>query len=246
VIGGGPSAPAELASIKVKMQPVVISANEHAFKAGVTADYIFCKDHICVTPGYRRRGFQRQYMEPKLREYGVPIITAQYWGDYRAPGWPINNANSGMMALAVATLMGCRPIIGVGFDCFQGPTYFHDPDNDNVSNRRPMSYWNGRFKNLKESLDRTPAIRGFQPSVVAHHFGRFRHDEEFTGEPTVPAILRRYVKMPTMWFRARRDIQDTRDKTATIPTDYIFPSDVNEGGRLHKLGLVERVTMFDA
>ena len=246
VIGGGPSAPGELARIQVKMEPLVISANEHAFKAGVAADYIWCKDHICVTPGYMKRGFERQYMEPKLRQYGVPILSAQYWADFRAVGWPLNNANSGMMALAAAALMGCRPIIGVGFDCFQGQTYFHDAGNKNVSLGRPMSYWNIRFKKLRMALGPLVPVRGFDSSVIAFHFGRYRHDEEFEREPVLPEVLRRYVNLQTIWLRARREFQDSRDKTAMIPAGYEFASDITEAKRLCHVGLCERIQPFDA
>jgi hypothetical protein len=238
IIGGGPSATIELPVLQTLADPVIISANGHAFKLGVPAHYIWCKDHTRCIPPKLRRNRPQEYMETELRVHGVPIIGPNYWADYRAVNWPISNANSGMQALAAAALMGCRPIIGVGFDCFQGDTYFHDPKNDNVSSGRPMSYWSGRYRHLHRCLQGA-TIRGIS-GVLAQTFGRYRPLEEYTGDINLPTLLQRYVDQPTNLVRIRREVQDSYAKSATIPADYIMACTKEEADRFCKLALGER------
>jgi hypothetical protein len=112
VVGGGPSAPDEARALGSRIDNmVVISANTHAWHLGLRPDYTFCKDHVHTelkTP-----------MEVLVRAGNAPVVTGQYWGDYRCARWPIQG-NSGQHAIALAALMGGAPIVPIGIDCFQG------------------------------------------------------------------------------------------------------------------------------
>lgn len=243
IVGGGPSAPSDLKKIPHAGQAVIISANAHAFKLGLKVDYIWCKDHVRVFPGWRMKGRPREYMEMELRKYGRPIVGPNYWCDYRAIGWPLTGFNSGQQALAFACLLGCAPIIPIGMDCFDGATYFHDKDAANISKGRRPGYWVSRMQRLALELPRTP-IRGVS-GLAASVFGEYRPDRHPLPGPVPPRLLR-YVNMTTIWVRARREFQDSREKFAIIPKDYVLPSNKDESDRLIKTGIAERVELFDS
>jgi hypothetical protein len=244
IVGGGPSAPSDLKKIPHGGKALIISANGHAFKLGLKPEYIWCKDHLRIFPGYMERGRRREYMERELRRFGVPIVGPNYWCDYRAPDWPIAQFNSGQQALAFATLLGCAPIIPVGMDCFMGPTYFHDAEAPNVSKGRRPGYWDSRIRKLRAALGDRSAIRGVS-GLVRDIFGPYRPDKHPPPGPLSP-LLQRYVKMETVWVRARREFQDSKDKFAIIPANYVMPCNRAEADRLCKVGLAERVHLFDA
>ncbi len=244
VIGGGPSAPSDLKKIPGIEQAVVISANQHAFKLGVRPDYIWCKDHRRIFPGWQAKHREKEYMEPELRKYGVPIIGPSYWCDYRAIDWQLTQFNSGQQALAALVLMGCAPIVAVGMDCFVGgTTYFHDAKAPNISLGRPPGYWNSRIQKLKSYLPKAP-IRGVS-GLVMTHFGQYKPDRPLVPGPLPPPLLR-YVNMVTCWIEMRREMQDARDKFAIIPKGYILASHKAEADRLVKLGVADRVQLFHA
>jgi len=245
IVGGGPSAPSDLKKIPGIAQALIISANDHAFKLGLKPEYIWCKDHRRITRGYMLAGRRPEYMEPDMRKYGVPIAGPSYWCDYRAAEWAMPQFNSGQQALAFAVLLGCAPIVPIGMDCFQEgkPTYFHGTDSGNVSLGRREGYWNSRIQKLRWQLPEAP-IRGIS-GLVAHHFGRYDPATPLVPGP-LPTPLKRYVKMPTVWVEMRREVQDSKDKFAIIPKDYILPSHKAEADRLIKLGAATRVELFDA
>lgn len=240
---GGPSAPSDLKKIPGAGQALIISANSHAFKLKLRADFIWCKDHVRVFPGWMAKGRPREYMEPELRKYGVPIVGPNYWCDYRAIDWRLPGFNSGQQALAFATLLGCAPIIPIGMDCFEGATYFHDKDAPNISKGRKHGYWVSRMQRLAMSLPRAP-IRGVS-GLAAAVFGLYDPGKHPAPAPVAP-LLQQYVKMTTVWVRARREFQDSKDKFAIIPKNYVIPSSPAEATKLIKTGIAERVELFDA
>lgn len=244
IIGGGPSAPEQLARIPNWQESVIISANAHALKLEIQPHYVWCKDHIRCKPRKEALRTPREYMEPDVRRLGAPVMGPNYWADYRAIDWPLNNANSGMQALGAAALMGCRPIVPVGMDCFQGSTYFHSPHEDNVSLRRPSSYWNRRLGLIRTAL-RGAVLRGMG-GIPALVFGQYRPEETYSGEVVLPEVLRRYNNRQTVVIRTRREFQDPRDKSAVIPAGYVMASDGPEAERLGRLGLAERFPLFAA
>lgn len=243
IIGGGPSVKSDLKQIPGIAQALIISANEHAFHTKLRADYIWCKDHRRIFPGWQAKHAPKEFMEPRLRKYGVPIVGPNYWCDYRAIEWPLPQFNSGQQAIAFAALLGCAPIVAVGMDCFEGATYFHDPDAPNISKGRPRGYWVSRLERLRQALPSAP-IRGCS-GILRATFGAYNPAKHPVPGP-VPAILHRYVKMPTLWVRTRREFQDAKDKFAIIPKGYVIPTNAAEGGRLIKTGLAERVELFHA
>lgn len=191
---------------------LVISANGHAWAAGIRPDYIFCKDHRHTETG--------ELMELLVRFDGVPVVTQHHWADYRAAGWPVQG-NSGMMALALAALMGCAPIIPVGFDCFLGPTYFHAPAQRNVSLGRPPGYWKSRIERLKGRLEGA-AIRPISGPLL-QAFKRY-HPGETIAPPEAPRVFDPYRGVETTYVRAVKRFVMQHDARVEVPVGYVFPA----------------------
>jgi hypothetical protein len=128
VVGGGMRALSDFEAVKHLEFAATLSANDHAFKIeGVKPDFIVCKDHYHTET--------KERMEKRLRIHGVPIISRHYWADHRLADWQLDG-NSGIMALAVAGILGATEIYPIGFDFFTEGTHFHEPDAPNVSRRK--------------------------------------------------------------------------------------------------------------
>lgn len=231
VVGGGPSAPEQLEKIGGLSSPIVISANGHANKLGLVTDYVVCKDHTHTET--------KALMEPQLRTLNAPIASRHHWADYRLGNWPVQG-NSGMMALGLAALLGCRPIIPIGFDCYQGATYFHDPEAKNVSQGLRESHWRSRYQRLSARL-LGACIRpldGFLTSV----FPIFDPQEPL-GRFCMPPALRVYENAITYRVKALRDFHAKYDPRVVIPKGYEFPMDSFEfayyGTRLRCVGILD-------
>lgn len=106
VIGGGPSAPAQIE--KCPTDAIVVSANDHGFKLRA-CDFIASLDRI----------------EQRVRAHDVPLVSRHLFADYRVLQPP--QPNSGILGAWLLRLLGCSPIYLVGMDCYDGQTYFHDP-----------------------------------------------------------------------------------------------------------------------
>lgn len=144
VVGGGMRAPSDFEEVKHLQFSAILAANDHAFKIpGIKPDFIVCKDH-CHTQ-------TKEKMERLLRKYGVPIITRHFWADHRLPDWSIQG-NSGLMAIAVAGILGATTIYPIGFDFFQEGTHFHEPDARNVSRRKHPSDMSHKAKRIRDWL----------------------------------------------------------------------------------------------
>lgn len=117
-------APSDLKLLGQRDYAAVISANGHAFRIpGLQIDFIVCKDDRHTETG--------EFMRDRLTPLDTPIIGRHWWADYRLPEWPVS-INSGLMAIAVAAMLGGGPIYPVGFDFFQEGTYFYDPKAPNI------------------------------------------------------------------------------------------------------------------
>ncbi len=236
VIGGGPSALDDLAKIPGWQDMLQISANGHGFKVpGASPSYIFTKDDAECPPRPRKPGAGPfPPMEPQMRVHGVPIISIQYWADYRCAAWPFQG-NSGQHALAVGALMGSAPTIGVGFDCFQGRTYFHS-DGPNVSGGKKPGYWQYRYSRFRDRFRGGVSIRGVSGQLV-DTFGRYDPAERIVG--AVPPVLKLYADLPTVHVRARKEYRDP-GKTTAIPKGYVYPVSAAEAQVLCGRGFAER------
>lgn len=216
VVGGGPSAPAQAEKIVKRFSDmIVISANGHAWKLGLRPDYTFCKDHIHTE--------LKVPMEGMLRGLDSPIVTMHYWADYRAAKWPIQG-NSGQHAIALAALMGGKPIIPIGIDCFQGDTYFHTPKSSNISLGRPEGYWKSRMERLAGRLEGA-VVRTVGPMLGP--FPRFRPDEELP-RPKVPHVFAAYEDCPTHYIRAVHRFVMPQDPRSEVPVGRILPVTAGE------------------
>jgi hypothetical protein len=243
IVGGGPSAPSDLKKIPNLQNALIISANHHAFKLDLKPEYIWCKDHLRIYPGYLDRGRKREYMERELRRYKVPIVGPNFWCDYRAYEWTLTQFNSGQQAIAFAVLLGCAPIVPIGMDCFTGDTYFHDKNAPNISKGRRPGYWVSRLQKLRAALPDS-AVRGTS-GLMLDTFGAYRPDRHPPPGP-LPPLLQKYTNMETLWVRTRREFQDSRDRFAIIPAGYTMPSPKVEADKLCKTGIAERVQLFHA
>lgn len=214
VVGGGPSAPVQFErASKALPDALVLSANGHAAKLGVAPAYVVCKDHLHTET--------RQPMEPALRALGAPVVARHYWADLRVTSWPIQG-NSGMMALGFAVMLGCRPVVPVGFDCYQGGTYFHDAASRNVSGGLSPAIWHMRYVRLARRLEGAP-VRVFE-GPLRGPFPLFDPTERF-GRPHMPVALQQYANCEPVWVRALASFSLPCDRTVTIPAGYVFPAD---------------------
>ena len=215
MVGGGPSAPAQLMGLpaSLRAQAVYVGANAHAFRLGIKPEFIVCKDH--------QHTETKQLMEEALRPFGVPLVSRQHWADYRLTQWPLQG-NSGMMALGLAVMMGCRPVIPVGFDCYQGATYFHAPDAKNVSLGLSDSQWMSRYRRLSGRMEMAPirAVGG----PLARVFPRFDPAEGYC-RPHMPIGFTRYESMSETLVRVLIDTPARHEPNVTIPAGAIFPVD---------------------
>lgn len=183
VFGGGPSAPGDWAAVE-HLRPLVVGANGHAARLGVRPHYIVCKDD--------RHTNTKERMEDVLRPIGAPIIGPHWWADYRMAKWPMQG-NSGQVAIGVAAFMGGVPIIPIGFDCYQGPTYFHSDMPDNPSHGRKLALWSSTISRLALRLPGA-CIRPLR-GPLTQAFRRYDPAERFL-EPAIPErfdILRSQV-----------------------------------------------------
>lgn len=184
VIGGGPSAPEAFERIKNDRPWLLIAANAHAFRLGVRPDYVFCKDDESTET--------KEPMEPVVRRPGIPVIGRHFWTDYRVAEWPITG-NSGQMSIAVAALMGCAPIVPIGFDGYQpGGTYWYDLKVKNVSAGRLPGHWMSRYKTLAAKLE--GAVIRSMGDMTSGAWPRYEPGE-ITPHPGLPQILRKYREM---------------------------------------------------
>jgi hypothetical protein len=127
VVGGGIHALDDLKALEDLHFTCVLSANGHAFKIpGLQPNFIVCKDH--------KHTETKEPMHRLLAPHGVPIITRNWWGDFRLTEWDLMG-NSGLMSIAVAAILGAHDIYPIGFDNFREGTYFHNPGAPNLSRR---------------------------------------------------------------------------------------------------------------
>jgi hypothetical protein len=188
VVGGGIHVPEEMAYLREHnaVPSFVISANGHAFKAGLQADYIVCKDEAHTET--------KERMEDLLRPHGVPIISPQPWGDYVMRDWPYQG-NSGLHAILV--------VIPIGFDFYQDGTYWYDPEAPNVSRGRA-----GRSEQSRvESLARLSAGASIRPLTgpLLRAFPRFTPWGVLPARKT-PEVVNHYV----LYGRETRRERDRR------------------------------------
>lgn len=180
VVGGGPSVPSQWAALPdfVKVDAVLIFANAHGFHLGLKPDYIVCKDETHTET--------KQPMEPQLRAHGdYPIVARYAWADYRLDRWLVQG-NSGQMAIALAAMMGGKPIIPIGIDCFQKGVYFHAPEGKNVSQGRHDGVWRSSMTRLMRRLEGA-VIRAPGPPLSLT-FRRYDPNEVLP-EPAIPTVF---------------------------------------------------------
>lgn len=151
VICGGTGVSRDLGNLPPLKFTTVLSANGHAFKLPHpdrrNVDFIVAKDHYHTTTKLR--------MEPQLRAHGVPIISRQFWADYRMLDWNLQG-NSGLTAIAIAAVLGASEIYVVGMDDFTQGSYFHDPDARTIGKGRNQPAQDRKFEQIMRAV--SPAL----------------------------------------------------------------------------------------
>lgn len=129
VIGGGISAPAQLA--RAPEGALFLSANQHGCMLRAC-------DYIVALDVWEHREFKLlDGRMVKITHFGVPIISPRPGdADYRIFDKPA--ANSGAVAAWCAWVMGCAPILLAGIDCYEGGTYYHDHNARSSGNHVPV------------------------------------------------------------------------------------------------------------
>ena len=208
VIGGGPSVTDDLASLPSSFKPsCVISANAHGFKQKrFKPDYIVCVDDM--------HSETKKPMRELLSPYCVPIITRQWWGDYRIPNRPTYlRLNSGLSAVAIGALMGGNPVLVTGLDCYTGDTYFHDKS---VLTCQSSVAW-PRFSRQILRLEKLIASANIRPmsGPLTEDFPAYDRDEVF--EPPFVTQMRKIKQYEA------RSITAFRWNLADLPAGARFP-----------------------
>lgn len=226
ILGGGPSAPAQVGKIRLTDDWLVISANAHGFKLlGDRVDLVWCKDNVHTET--------KHPMEPVVRAGGKPVMGLQYWADYRAPEWPIRG-NSGQMAIGVPAMLKAPVIVLAGFDCYQGGTYFHSPKAANVSNGRSGAHWAGRFRNLSVTLQGAN-IRAFDP-IPLRFFPKYNPRERFP-DPRVPVSLQHYASYATFTVQVLRPFRSMHTTRTEVPAGTLLACHEAEAAMYIRLGV---------
>lgn len=120
VIGGGPSAPEDLARLgREERGAIYVSANDHGYRLRA-CEFACCVDEI----------------EERMRAAPAIIVSQKAWADVRPLDFPRNN--SGRLAAWLSRLLGCAPIYLAGMDCYGGATYFHAPDAESCGKLQPV------------------------------------------------------------------------------------------------------------
>lgn len=200
VIGGGPTARADLPRLTdAGFAPkVVISANQHGFYQGhyeithtVNADRTHCALRVLM----------RDYLRP----FGAPCINMHAWADIRLVDFKFV-ANSGLMAVAVATVLGCWPVVTTGVDLFSGGRgYFHDPDDPKPIKRPrtqpPTHFALTRAKDLVRFAGKDYAIRPMS-GLLTTFFPQWRADEEYPAKASEVGYWSHLDKQRVRQYRA--------------------------------------------
>jgi hypothetical protein len=211
VVGGGMQTLKDLRTLGPRNFSCVISANGHAFKIpGLKVDYIVCKDHKHTETG--------ESMEKLLSVHHTPIISRQWWADFRAADWTFQG-NSGLMAIAVAAVLGGGPIYPIGFDFYQEGTYWHDPNAKNVSRGRSTSSSRVKALQLAEYMFGTQ-IRPIS-GPLTQVFKPFQPGS-FLNPYLEPSILRKYREQKGYFVRCKHPFTFAFDPRAQIVPGSMF------------------------
>lgn len=144
VVGGGPSVNSDFPKIeKVKHY---ISCNQHG-QLLVDCDYIVAIDDI--------HNPTNSSMEKFIKNFGKPVISGQLWADVRLHDFSFPG-NTGLHAILVACILGGWPVIVIGIDCYQGKTYWHDPNALNISHGKNQKFFDIRIEQLKQITESWP------------------------------------------------------------------------------------------
>jgi hypothetical protein len=171
VIGGGPSAPADLYTLRaLGFAPrVVISANEHGHRQEVYP----VTHSVCLDP---RHGEKRVGMDELLRQFGSqPIITPCWFGDARLAEWKLA-CNTGLTAIAIGVFMAASVVV-VGIDFYRmldkgAGTYFHDPSAKSNSTTKNEANFMRQIRALEAYIGHNPPVRAMS-GLLAERWGTY-------------------------------------------------------------------------
>jgi hypothetical protein len=216
VVGGGPSAVAELERVPGVEKLPVFAPNGHATRIpGLDVRYIVSKDdHHSET---------KKPMRDLMGKFGLPVISPHWWGNYRMADWYLQS-NSGFAAIAIAVACGAYPVITVGFDCYQNGTYFHDLEAKNASRGRRLYSFEKQMTALWAKLGANYARPVGGP--LKKYFPRFVPGEHYAPLPE-PAFVAAMRKMQSHRVRATMNFHWTR-LNAEVPAGAEFAVSTQE------------------
>lgn len=190
VIGGGPSVNGDLADLPLDYFSAVISANDHGMRQHkFKVDYMVNVDKTHL----ERRMPMREFMRP----FKTPIINRLSWSDYRLPYWKLVT-NSGLTAVAVASVLGGHPVVTTGIDMWVGGNlYFHRVNPKHRDTPTAIGI-RTKMKELQQWCG--PAVLRSLQGPVAESHGRFDINEAL---PDVVPHQYRSAIGPTIHGQAR-------------------------------------------
>jgi hypothetical protein len=157
VVGGAPSAPAELETLRAGgfdiERCVIVSANEHAIHLGLKPHFACVNDDVHHT--------LNEYQEPRLRKLmpDTMLLSRHWWADFRSP--QLLACNSGLKAILYAAILGANPVVVIGIEHYREGLYFHPEQQGRVKKSNPNTgrsdaYFAKQTTQLREKLKWVP------------------------------------------------------------------------------------------
>jgi hypothetical protein len=207
VIGGGPSALADLHELRVANYDfkTVLSANEHGHRQTIyRIGFTVAADGV----HHAKRQRMNTYIE-SLGVKGVPMISPAWFADYRLPDWKLAS-NTGLTAIAIAAALGGGPIVVTGLDFYRledkgAATYFHDEEAESDSNKKTRSNFEDQIEALHARIGTEQQIRPMSGPLLGM-YPRWNPYEKRKPGP-LPEFARYAYRMDTHLMRSHRSVR---------------------------------------
>lgn len=242
VVGGAPSVPAELATLRkggFRFEDcLIVSANEHAIRAGLKPDYAVVNDNIHST--------LKVHQEPRMRKLmpDTKLLSRHWWADYRSPN--LLPCNSGLKAILYAAILGANPVVVIGIQHYRTGLYFHEAEGHDARGKNPnlareMGHFTKQTTDMRKLLGGVPirAVSG----PLAQVWAPWDPEESFAPRPlselernAVDALPARYLRVEEPGFGF---------EGATIPEGMVFAATPREAEQLKFNEAVVDVSHWD-
>ncbi len=141
VLGSGPSLRESLEKVMRMPSDVVISINVRPLEVlGYPPDYIvYIDDVVSDMIPISHRNVPTVSIWSSSSSYYLDWLEVQYW----------NKSFSSALAVWLGCFLGCKDIVLLGFDCYQGKAYCDDKKNDAIFKNYPMEVFNENWREAK-------------------------------------------------------------------------------------------------